>query len=296
MKNKLFTLIILATVPGFLLAQNTFPATGNVGIGTDDPIVDLEIEQGDTPAIRLDQTGESGWDPQTWDLAGNEANFFIRDATNGSTLPFRIRPGAPTNSIDIDDTGNVGIGLSSAAARLDVAGSIRLGNSEEELEGVMRWNMESAAFEGFDGIEWQSFSADNQLQSEIDELVIALGQLTTMVDQLATTVDSLETVISDCCGGVSVIENENQDSELFQNYPNPTSEMTTITFNLSYNVDEAQLLIFDLAGNLVFQQDINQRGFGSVIINAGTFSAGNYIYTLLGDGNVVGSKKLVIVE
>ena len=35
-----------------------------------------------------------------WDIAGNEANFFVRDVTGGSRLPLRIRPGAPTSSID----------------------------------------------------------------------------------------------------------------------------------------------------------------------------------------------------
>jgi hypothetical protein len=40
-------------------------------------------------------------------VAGNEANFFIRDLTGGSRLPFRIRPGAPTDSIDIRTNGEV---------------------------------------------------------------------------------------------------------------------------------------------------------------------------------------------
>jgi hypothetical protein len=40
-------------------------------------------------------------------VAGNESNFFVRDATNGNTLPFRIRPGAPTSSIDVGADGNV---------------------------------------------------------------------------------------------------------------------------------------------------------------------------------------------
>jgi hypothetical protein len=61
----------------------------------------------DTPGLRLLQTGSGGFTPQTWDVAGNEANFFIRDLTGGSRLPFRIRPGAPTSSIDIGATGEV---------------------------------------------------------------------------------------------------------------------------------------------------------------------------------------------
>ena len=68
---------------------------GDVGIGTSTPAVELHAVRGDTPTLRLEQDGSSGFSPQSWDVAGNEAGFFIRDATNGSTLPFRIRPGAP---------------------------------------------------------------------------------------------------------------------------------------------------------------------------------------------------------
>ena len=37
----------------------------------------------------------------------------MRDVTSGSSLPFRIRPGAPTSSLDISATGDVGIGTAS---------------------------------------------------------------------------------------------------------------------------------------------------------------------------------------
>ncbi|MGR3810685.1 tail fiber domain-containing protein [Jiulongibacter sp. NS-SX5] len=74
---------------------------GDVGIGEDNPVVELHLTDGDTPTYRLEQDGSAGFQAQTWDLAGNETNFFIRDVTNGSSLPFRVRPGAPTSSIDI---------------------------------------------------------------------------------------------------------------------------------------------------------------------------------------------------
>src|SRR4051794_962333 len=47
---------------------------------------------GDTPGISFRQTNGSGYSPYDWDVAGNEANFFIRDLTGGSQLPFRIFP------------------------------------------------------------------------------------------------------------------------------------------------------------------------------------------------------------
>ena len=94
--------------------------TGDVGIGTGTPVTDLHIERGDTPSMRLEQDGTSGFTPQTWDIAGNETNFFIRDVTGGSRLPFRIRPGAPSSSIDVAASGNVGLGDSSPDASLDI--------------------------------------------------------------------------------------------------------------------------------------------------------------------------------
>ncbi len=88
-------------------------ADGDIGVKTLNPVVDIHIVEGNTPTVRLEQDGSDGFTPQTWDLAGNEANFFIRDVTNGSKLFFRSEPGAPENSIYIDSSGDVGYGTSS---------------------------------------------------------------------------------------------------------------------------------------------------------------------------------------
>jgi hypothetical protein len=82
------------------------------------------VSTSNTPGIRLEQNNSGGFTAQTWDVAGNEANFFVRDVTGGSRLSFRIRPGAPTSSIDIAASGDVGIGTGSPTEKLHVtAGS-----------------------------------------------------------------------------------------------------------------------------------------------------------------------------
>jgi len=91
-----------------------------VGFNTASPALPLHEVYGDSPGLRLEQDGSSGWSSQTWDIVGNEANFFIRDVTNSSKLPFRIKPGAPTNSISIDSSGNVGMGIQTASANLHI--------------------------------------------------------------------------------------------------------------------------------------------------------------------------------
>src|SRR5207237_8374188 len=97
-------------------------STGRVGFRTSVPVLDLHTNTGDTPAFRFEQNATGGFSAQTWDVAGNEANFFVRDVTGGSRLPLRIRPGAPTSSVDISATGKVGIGTASPGSNLHVSG------------------------------------------------------------------------------------------------------------------------------------------------------------------------------
>src|SRR5690606_28526791 len=101
--------------------NNALVVVGNrVGFGTSTPALDTHYVNGNTPALRLEQTNASGSTGQTWDVAGNEANVFIRDGTGGGLLPFRIRPGAPTSALDIHSNGSIAMGPSSPQARLHI--------------------------------------------------------------------------------------------------------------------------------------------------------------------------------
>ena len=88
-------------------------STGRIGFRTSTPVLDLHVNTSNTPAIRLEQNNSGGFTAQTWDIGANEANFFVRDVTGGSKLSFRIRPGAPTSSLDISAAGHIGVGTGS---------------------------------------------------------------------------------------------------------------------------------------------------------------------------------------
>lgn len=154
---------------------------GRIGIRTSTPSTEIHVIDGDTPTLRLQQDGSSGFAPQTWDVAGNETNFFIRDVTNGSLLPFRIRPDAPTSSIFIDVDGDVGMGTSSPDDVLHLnrsSGSvaIRLESGDVTSPNPLRLNFNSAQNEfriTYDGL------GINQLRlDDAGDLTIA-GEITT---------------------------------------------------------------------------------------------------------------------
>ena len=94
-------------------------AQGDVGIGVANAVTDIHVRSGNTPTLRLEQDGSSGFTAQTFDVAANEANFFIRDATNGGELPFRIQPGADQDTLYLSDSSRVGIGRNNPQVSMD---------------------------------------------------------------------------------------------------------------------------------------------------------------------------------
>ena len=147
-------------------------STGKVGFRTTTPVLDLHVRTGDTPGLRLEQDGSGGFSPQTWDIAGNESNFFVRDVTSGSRLPFRIRPGAPTSSIDIASNGNVGLGVINAPAKLTMVGpadqsQLRILRDTSHGSSLMSFAATGDLFAAsngfFDGSNWQRFDTTSSL-------------------------------------------------------------------------------------------------------------------------------------
>ncbi|MDF0598926.1 hypothetical protein, partial [Psychromarinibacter halotolerans] len=133
---------------------------GRIGLGTASPVVEMHIVDGDSPTLRLQQDGSSGFTPQTWDVAGNEANFFIRDVTGGSRLPFKIKPGAPTDALFVAADGDIGLGVTNPEDNLhiydnDGTASLRLddGSDGDDLQFVLSGDKLFIAFENTIGSE-----------------------------------------------------------------------------------------------------------------------------------------------
>jgi hypothetical protein len=154
-------------------------STGRVGLRTATPALDLHITTSDTPAHRLEQTNAGGFTAQTWDIAGNEANFFVRDVTGGSRLPFRIRPGAPTSSVDISADGDTGIGTASPALRLHAHGPLAglPATSGTAQNGIARFSQSLGngvidfGFGGENGFGWIQAGDSTALGTEFGFLI-----------------------------------------------------------------------------------------------------------------------------
>ena len=81
---------------------------------------------------------------------------------------------------------------------------------------------------------------------------------------------------------------------LEQNEPNPFSQNTVVRYTLPENVKSAYLYIYDLNGKQVGQKTLDGRGKASVTLEAGSLTAGMYLYALVADGKVIDTKRMII--
>ncbi len=99
---------------------------GKIGIGTGIPGQALHVQHTTDNIVAtfesLDTTvGVQLIEPsQTWQILSSGGQLRILDLTNSSTVPFRIEPGSPTNTLYIESDGDIGIGISSPTEALDI--------------------------------------------------------------------------------------------------------------------------------------------------------------------------------
>ena len=117
-----------------------------------------------------------------------------------------------------------------------------------------------------------------QLQSEIAAIKAALSQSGVQI------------------GNTNGVGTTNQ-TQLFQNVPNPFDNTTTIPYFIADGVSSAKLIVTNAAtGQVVETQTLATKGNGQARISAAGLSNGTYTYSLLVDGQVVASKAMVLAK
>jgi len=119
--------------------------------------------------------------------------------------------------------------------------------------------------------------AINELQQELDELRGNSGQAKKAIATGNGEISDAVTMLS-----------------MGQNNPNPFSNITTIEVNIPEIVQNAFIYIYDLQGKKLQQVDITSRGKQSVSIDASSYVEGMYLYSLIADGKVVDTRRMIV--
>ena len=80
-----------------------------------------------------------------------------------------------------------------------------------------------------------------------------------------------------------------------QNYPNPSTGITTIDCYVSDNPGDARLVVYNMSGIIVHQYPIASKGNSSVTLDLQNLPSGIYFYSLTIDGNTVADKRRLVL-
>ncbi len=154
----------------------------------------------------------------------------------------------------------------------------------------------------------------------IPYVVAAINEQQKIINNQKASIDSLKSQIANCCNNVQQTNNsigtgnlgsslgasgntsgENNTSgntiaTLFQNNPNPFSQQTSIQYFIPTNSQSASVVIFDLNGKLIKTISINNFGIGSVIINGNELNPGMFVYSLVVDGRIIDTKRMILTQ
>ena len=79
-----------------------------------------------------------------------------------------------------------------------------------------------------------------------------------------------------------------------QNKPNPFSESTVIGLNIPEKTQKANIFIYDLSGKQIQNIPVAERGETNITVYASELGAGMYIYTLVTDGKVSVTRRMIV--
>lgn len=83
---------------------------------------------------------------------------------------------------------------------------------------------------------------------------------------------------------------------LSQNSPNPFTNETTISYSIPASVTNASIEVYDMVGRKVATYSISNESESSLKITSSELSAGMYIYSIIGDGKVMESKRMIMTN
>jgi hypothetical protein len=135
----------------------------------------------------------------------------------------------------------------------------------------------------------------NDLNNRLTQLENCLSGILPMLCQMSQSIVESNTIAEQEAVRTQLsVQLSNRTSiVLDQNVPNPFAEQTVINFSIPATVQKAQIHFYDGLGKLIQSVDVVERGLGSLTVFGSDLSQGTYTYTLVADGQIVSTKKMM---
>lgn len=212
-------------------------------------------------------------------LTGIEALGYYCD--NASLKSKRLASSRETQFVDSD---SVNIKPEISIIERQIQSKQHYGLDAEQLEEVFP----DLVYENEDGTKSINYvemvpilvQAINELSAKVEALESGNGSAKKIETRTATNVDEMGENVTLLALG--------------QNKPNPFGTSTSIEVSIPDDVKSAFIYVYDLTGKKLQQIDITARGKQTVTINASTLTDGMYLYSLIADGKVAETRRMIV--
>lgn len=181
--------------------------------------------------------------------------------------------------------------------------AIRKSLADDEVHDVIADQIYAKQHYGFDADQLEEVFPDLVYENEdgsksinyvemVPILVQAINELNAKIEVLeggnaAKKAATRATGIKETGGNVTLLS-------LGQNKPNPFGTTTSIEVSIPNEVQKAFIYVYDLQGKKVDQVDITARGKQTIQLNAAALTDGMYLYSLIADGKVIETRRMII--
>lgn len=133
---------------------------------------------------------------------------------------------------------------------------------------------------------------------EIDDRLNNLDEQILEIERLRREVEDLKKQLADIRlhENSNAVVREEDRAVLFDNNPNPFDKGTVINYYLPNSADLAKLTVSDLGGTRLLDFVISERGNGSIILEGAILNPGQYLYSLIVDGKIIATKRMIITR
>lgn len=146
-------------------------------------------------------------------------------------------------------------------------------------------------------------------QKTIDSLNTNSTKQNAIINAQNAKIGDLQNQILNCCN--KIISGNNTENNLtgindnilsnsvpvlYQNIPNPFNQQTNIEYFIPTTTKSASIMIFDLTGKLINTVVVKNFGKAAVTINGNELNAGMFVYSLIVDGKLIDSKRMILTH
>lgn len=257
----------------------TVTSAGNVGIATTAPTAKFH-SNGTVRFQNLPNATTPTYILGT-DSSGNVKEYPANGGSSDSDW-LKVGGGAANSIFDnIYTYGNIGLNTSSPTAKLHSNGRVRLQNlpsgsgNPSYLLGV----------DSYGNVTKHS------------KIVILLREMNETIEKQQNQITLLQNKISSFKKDLSsgLLDVNNLTTSFSSNFPNPFSSSTTIDYTILKGVKDASIIIYNANGSTIRKYNVKEReSKGKLTIHKEGMKSGVYFYTLITDGIVIGTNKMIV--